>query len=266
MSLKSFQKFSKSALTGLGNKVAIQNFKRNLPKTEDAYPEELTFPEITDRETITNKMIMHVIKDDTSRAAMNVKEKLKELKTFSYVNDIKPKEVIETKNIAEEYNKRFQIKKVEGHKNSIRVGLLGYKVGMTGAWDKWGTWFPLTVIKVENCQVTQVKTKEGPDGYDALQVGVGQKDSTKMTKGMIGHYIKNDLSLKRHVREFRITPENNLPIGYMLSVRHFVPGQLVDVKGISKGKGWQGVMVRWNFGGGFATHGCSLKHRQTVKC
>ena len=95
-------------------------------------------------------------------------------------------------------------------------------------------------------------------------MGVGSKDVKNAKKPMIGHFIKNDLPIKRHVKEFRVTPENLLPIGYTLTARHFVPGQLVDVKGISKGQGMQGVMTRWNFAGGFKTHGCSLKHRAGV--
>jgi 50S ribosomal protein uL3 len=221
-----------------------------------------------DRERLLLKDLLKTASEDTTNPGKNFVNDLNKTKALSYINNLKENEESSTKltqvgNVAEEINKKFSIKKVEGTKRSKRVGLLGYKVGMMTVWDKFGVAYPLSVIKIENCQVTQVKTKE-TDKYDAIQVGVGSKDPYNATKPMIGHFIKNDIPIKRHVKEFKVTPENLLPVGYTLSVRHFTPGQLVDVKGISKGKGWQGVMTRWNFSGGFKTHGCSLKHRAAV--
>lgn len=215
------------------------------------------------------KDLLKTASEDGTTPAKNFANELNRTKALSYVNEINENEQSLAKfpqigNIAEEINKKFSIKKVEGTKRSKRAGLIGYKVGMMTVWDKFGVAYPLSVIKIENCQVTQIKTKE-TDKYDAIQVGVGSKEAHNATKPMIGHFIKNDIPIKRHVKEFKVTPENLLPVGYTLSVRHFTPGQLVDVKGISKGKGWQGVMTRWNFAGGFKTHGCSLKHRGGVK-
>jgi large subunit ribosomal protein L3 len=135
---------------------------------------------------------------------------------------------------------------------------------MTVAWDKHGIQFPLTVIKIDNCQVTQVKTVE-TDKCNALQLGVGHREPKNLSKAMIGHFIKNNISPKKDVKQFRVTPENTLPVGYMLTARHFVPGQFIDVVAKSKGRGMQGVMYRWNFRGLFATHGCSIKHRAIVR-
>ena len=219
-----------------------------------------------DRERQLLKDVLKTVSEDESNPAKNLVNELNRTKALSYVNDIKEnkgQKFSEIGNVAEEINKKFSIKKIEGTKRSKRVGLLGSKVGMMTVWDKFGVAYPLSVIKIENCQVTQVKTKE-TDKYDAIQVGVGSRDPKNATKPMIGHFIKNEIPIKRHVKEFRVTPENLLPVGYALTVRHFVPGQLVDIKGISKGKGWQGVMTRWNFSGGFKTHGCSLKHRAAV--
>jgi large subunit ribosomal protein L3 len=194
---------------------------------------------------------------------------LKKLKSLSYVNDIvsrpEDKKFLpeDYRNRTDEINKNYEIKKVEGTKNSSRVGLLGYKMGMTAVWDKFGTIMPLTVIKVDNCQVTHLKTVDR-DKYNAIQVGMGDKEPKNMTKPIMGHLIKNNIPPKRHFREFIVSPENFLPVGYMISVRHFVPGQLIDIIATSKGKGFQGVMKRWNFKGQFNTHGNSLKHRGAV--
>jgi hypothetical protein len=203
------------------------------------------------------------LKDDNSRAAKQVLEDMKKTKNLSYINTIEKteKEEITYYNPITEINKNYTVKQIEPTKESKRVGLLGYKVGMTGVWDRWGTWLPLTVIKIDRCQVTQVKTEE-KDKYYALQIGVGE--NRVPTRPMLGHFLKHNIAPKKHLKEFRITKENILPIGFMLNVRHFIPGQYVDIKGTSKGKGWAGVMKRWNFGGGFATHGNSKAHRSPV--
>jgi len=219
-----------------------------------------------DRERLLLKDLLQNATEDETQSSKNFFNELNRTKALAYVNEIQEmpsKKVVEVRNVAEEINKKFNIKKVEGSRRSKRVGLLGYKVGMMTIWDKWGVAQPLSVIKIDNCLVTHVKTEE-TDNYFAIQVGVGSKQPQNATKPMIGHFIKNDLPIKRDLKEFKVTSENLLPVGYALTVRHFVPGQLVDVKGISKGKGFQGVMTRWNFAGGFKTHGCSLKHRAAV--
>lgn len=166
-------------------------------------------------------------------------------------------------NIAEEVNKKFKIEKVEGSKDLKRVGLLGYKVGMTGVWDKFGTWHPLTVVKIDRCQV--VASKHSPKGnYYGLEVGCGESKVKKTTRPLLGHFIKHGVPPKKDIKEFEISKENMLPSGYVLTVRHFTPGQFVDVQGVSKGHGWSGVMKKWNFKGGVASHGNSLNHRAAV--
>lgn len=166
-------------------------------------------------------------------------------------------------NIANEINKKFTLKKHEATRHSKRTGLLGYKIGMTGLWDKFGTWHPITVLKVDRCQVLAHKNFE-KNNYFGLEVGCGEKKVAKTTRPMLGHFIKHGVPPKEFVREFEVTKENLLPSGYVLTIRHFIPGQFVDVKGISKGHGWTGQMVRWNFKGQGASHGCSLSHRMGV--
>jgi large subunit ribosomal protein L3 len=175
-------------------------------------------------------------------------------------NKLKNQEVF---NIAKEINKKFTLKKNEATRHSKRTGLLGYKIGMTGLWDKFGTWHPLTVFKIDRCQVIAHKHYE-KNNYYGMEVGCGDKKVAKTTRPMLGHYIKHGVPPKEFVREFEVTKENLLPSGYVLTVRHFLPGQFVDIKGISKGHGWTGQMVRWNFKGQGASHGNSLSHRMGV--
>lgn len=134
------------------------------------------------------------------------------------------------------------------------------KVGMLPFWDKWGNRHATTVLQLDECQVVQVK-KDETDGYSALQLGVGEAKLKRVNKPDMGHYAKAEVKPKRKLMEFRVTPDALLPVGTQIKAPHFVPGQLVDVCGISKGKGFQGVMKRWNFRGGFASHGASVSHR-----
>jgi len=141
-----------------------------------------------------------------------------------------------------------------------RTGALAMKVGMMPVWDTWGTRHACTVLQLDQCQVVQVKTEES-DGYTALQLGVGEKKHNRVNKTTAGHARKAGVLPKRYLSEFRVTPDALLQPGTQINATHFVAGQLVDVCGTSKGKGTQGVMKRWNFGGGQATHGNSLSHR-----
>jgi len=123
-------------------------------------------------------------------------------------------------------NEKFTVKEIKPeNKYSKRTGLLAYKVGMTGTWDKFGIWFPLTILKVDRCQVLQVKINTHKNC--TIQVGVGEKNKKTLTKPMLGHFMKAGTPAKRDVREFKIDPENILPVGFALGPRHFTPGNII---------------------------------------
>ncbi len=126
--------------------------------------------------------------------------------------------------------------------------------------DADGKHVPVTLLKVENCQVVAVQTKE-KNGYTALQLGAGNKKAKNVSKPQRGHFAKSKVEPKEKVAEFRVSEDNLLEVGAELSVEHFVPGQFVDISGVTIGKGYQGVMKRWNFAGLRATHGVSVSHR-----
>ena len=142
----------------------------------------------------------------------------------------------------------------------MRTGLLAQKLGMTRVFDGEGSHVPVTVLKVEECQVVAVRTEE-KDGYDAVQLGVGKAKVKNVTKPQRGHFAKAKVEPKKKVAEFRVSKDALLEPGAELSVAHFLEGQLVDVTGTTIGKGFAGVMKRWNFGGLRATHGVSISHR-----
>ncbi|MCB9425564.1 MAG: 50S ribosomal protein L3 [Flavobacteriales bacterium] len=133
-------------------------------------------------------------------------------------------------------------------------GLIGKKIGMTSIFGEDGKNIPCTVIELGPCVVTQVRTKE-VDGYEALQLGFDDKTEKNASKADVGHFKKANTSVKRKVVEFKyFTTEHNL--GDVLTVELFKEGEYVDVAGVSKGKGYQGVVKRHGFGGvGQSTHG-----------
>lgn len=158
-------------------------------------------------------------------------------------------------------NEKFTVAPVKpSSKASRRCGSMGYKMGMTSIFDKWGHMIPLTVLQLDRCQVLRIKEKE-KDGVDSILVGCGERALKSMKKPEIGMFLKAGVPPKQDIGEFRISPENKLPVGYMIGVRHFTVGQFVDVQSKSKGKGFSGVMKRWNFNGLPASHGVSLTHR-----
>jgi large subunit ribosomal protein L3 len=142
----------------------------------------------------------------------------------------------------------------------MRTGLIAQKLGMTRLFNEEGNHVPVTVLKVENCQVVAVRTEE-TDGYTAVQLGVGAAKVKNVGKAMRGHYAKAKVEPKKKLAEFRVPKDALIEVGAELSVEHFRPGQLVDVVGTSIGKGFAGAMKRHNFGGLRASHGVSVSHR-----
>ncbi len=143
---------------------------------------------------------------------------------------------------------------------AMRSGLIAQKLGMTRVFTDEGEHVPVTVLKVDNCQVVAVRTEE-TDGYTAVQLGVGSAKVKNVTKPMRGHFAKAKVEPKRKLAEFRVDQNALLDVGAEISAAHFVAGQFVDVTGTSIGKGFAGGMKRWNFGGLRATHGVSVSHR-----
>jgi large subunit ribosomal protein L3 len=142
----------------------------------------------------------------------------------------------------------------------MRSGLIAQKLGMTRIYTEEGTQVPVTVLKVDNCQVVAQKTVD-KHGYTAVQLGVGIPKIKRLTKAERGHFAAAKVEPKRKLQEFRVSPENTIPVGAEITVDHFVPGQFVDVTGTTIGKGFAGGMKRWNFGGLRASHGVSISHR-----
>ena len=142
-------------------------------------------------------------------------------------------------------------------------GLIGKKVGMTSIFDEAGNNIPCTVIEVEPNIVTQVKTSDGKDGYDAVQLSVGEKKEKRTSKAMQGHFEKAGTTPKKKVVEFRGFEGEEVALGGSKTVDDvFEEGDYVDVAGTSKGKGFQGVVKRHGFGGvGMATHGQHNRQR-----
>jgi large subunit ribosomal protein L3 len=142
----------------------------------------------------------------------------------------------------------------------MRTGLIVRKLGMTRLFDEAGSHTPVTVLSLDGCQVTGQRTVE-KDGYVALQLGAGSKKPKNTTKAERGHFAKALVEPKAHVAEFHVSADNLIDVGAEFTADHFVPGQKVDVSGVTVGKGFAGAMKRWNFGGLRATHGVSVSHR-----
>jgi large subunit ribosomal protein L3 len=142
----------------------------------------------------------------------------------------------------------------------MRSGLIAQKVGMTRIFTEDGEHIPVTVLKIDSCQVVAHRTQE-KNGYTALQLGVGSRKPSKMPKAERQNFAVAKVEPKRKLVEFRVSPENLIEVGAELTADHFVTGQLVDVTGTNQGKGFQGAMKRWNFAGLRASHGVSISHR-----
>jgi large subunit ribosomal protein L3 len=142
----------------------------------------------------------------------------------------------------------------------MRTGLIAQKLGMSRIFAESGAHVPVTVLKVESCQVVEVRTEE-KHGYNAVQLGVGTAKVKNVSKAERGRFAKAKVEPKKKLVEFRVAKDALLEVGAELSVTHFLAGQFVDVTANSIGKGFAGAMKRWNFGGLRASHGVSVSHR-----
>jgi large subunit ribosomal protein L3 len=142
----------------------------------------------------------------------------------------------------------------------MRTGLLARKLGMTRIFTEEGGHVPVTVLRVDNCQVVALRTAD-TDGYTAVQLGVGTAKVKNVSKPQRGHFAKAKVEPKKKLTEFRVSADAVLEPGAELTAAHFVAGQYVDVTGTSIGKGFAGAMKRHNFGGLRASHGVSVSHR-----
>ncbi len=141
-----------------------------------------------------------------------------------------------------------------------RMGALARKIGMTRVFSEAGEHIPVTVLEMDRCQVVALRTAD-KDGYNAVQLGAGSVKVKNVSKALRGHYAKAKVEPRRKLTEFRVSADALPTLGAELGADHFVPGQFVDVTGQSIGKGFAGVMKRYNFGGLRASHGVSVSHR-----
>lgn len=142
----------------------------------------------------------------------------------------------------------------------MKKGLIGKKIGMTQIFDEAGNVVPVTVVEAGPCTVTQIKTMEN-DGYEAIQVGFGDVKVSRVNKPMKGHFDKADVAPKKTLKEFRFDSIDGIEVGNILKADTFEVGEVVDVKGTSKGHGTAGAIKRWNFSRLRMTHGTGPNHR-----
>ena len=142
----------------------------------------------------------------------------------------------------------------------MKKGIVGKKLGMTQLFDANGNVVPVTVIEAGPCVVSQKKTIEN-DGYEAVQIGYGDMKANKVNKPMKGHFGKGDVAPKKVLREFRFDDTSAINVGDIIKADIFAEGETVDVRGTSKGKGYAGVIKRWNFSRLKESHGTGPVHR-----
>ena len=142
----------------------------------------------------------------------------------------------------------------------MRTGVIAKKVGMTRIFQDDGRHVPVTVLQLDDVQVVS-RRESDRDGYTAVQLGAGTAKAKNLSKPERGHFGKAEVSPKARVAEFRVAEDALLDVGATISADHFATGQLVDIQGVTQGKGFQGGMKRWGFGGLRATHGVSVSHR-----
>ena len=142
----------------------------------------------------------------------------------------------------------------------MRSGVIAKKLGMTRLFLENGTQVPVTVLQLDNLQVVAQRTAD-KDGYTAVQLGAGEAKAKRTTAAQRGHFAKANVSPKRKIAEFRVTPDCLIDVGAEITADHYLAGQFVDIAGTSIGKGFAGAMKRHNFGGLRASHGVSVSHR-----
>jgi large subunit ribosomal protein L3 len=142
----------------------------------------------------------------------------------------------------------------------MRTGVIAKKMGMTRLFQDDGRHVPVTVLQLDNVQVV-ARREADRDGYVAVQLGAGTRKAKNVSKPERGHFGKAEVEPKAYVAEFRVDADGLLDVGAEISADHFVVGQYVDIAGQTQGKGFQGGMKRWGFGGLRATHGVSVSHR-----
>ena len=142
----------------------------------------------------------------------------------------------------------------------MRTGVIAKKMGMTRLFQDDGRHVPVTVLQLENLQVVAVREADR-DGYTAVQLGAGTAKAKNVAKPQRGHFGKAEVEPKAKLAEFRVSDDAVLDVGAEISADHYVAGQIVDIQGKTQGKGFQGGMKRWGFGGLRATHGVSVSHR-----
>lgn len=142
----------------------------------------------------------------------------------------------------------------------MKKAIIGKKLGMTQLFDANGNVVPVTVIEAGPCVISQKKTSEN-DGYEAVQVGYADLKASKVNKPMKGHFAKGDVAPKKVLREFRFEDTSAMNVGDIIKVDIFAEGDAVDVRGTSKGKGYAGVIKRWNFSRLKESHGTGPVHR-----
>lgn len=142
----------------------------------------------------------------------------------------------------------------------MRSGVIAQKLGMTRVFTEVGEHVPVTVLKLDHCQVIAHRTTD-LNGYTAVQLGSGRAKVKNVSKAERGRFAVAKVEPKMKIAEFRVEESGMIPVGAEITADHFVPGQFVDVTGTSTGKGFAGGIKRWNFGGLRATHGVSVSHR-----
>ncbi|MDD4210948.1 MAG: 50S ribosomal protein L3 [Clostridia bacterium] len=142
----------------------------------------------------------------------------------------------------------------------MKKAILGKKLGMTQVFDATGLVVPVTVIQAGPCAVIQKKTVD-KDGYEAIKVAFEEKRESLLNKPKLGEFKKAGVTPKRHVRELQVDGQDNMEVGYEIKADVFNEGEMVDVSGTTRGRGFTGVIVRWNFGRHNMTHGNGPVHR-----